>query len=270
MQTWPRVQAFGDGKPLLFLHGWAANGDFFVHQKPLARKGFRLVLPDLPGHGPNAEPDRTLAIHDLSAALAADMAARAPDRPVLVGWSMGAAVALDYLARADALPVAGLVIIDMTPKVANSDDWRFGLANGQDEAAMIRAADEMEHDWPAFAPRIGRALFARTPSPAPKMVERVSRAFAANDPATMAALWRSLARADFRERVATLRLPMLAIMGRQSRIYGPALAEWYRGLGGDITVASIENAGHAPQIEQPDHVNALIGAFANRVFSGTT
>lgn len=257
-----RVQVFGEaGRPVVFLHGWSAHGDFFTAQKPLAGQGLRLIIPDLPGHGPGATPDAGLTIADLSAALAEEIAARRLDRPVLVGWSMGASVALDYLAREDAMPVAGLVIVDMTPKVANDATWRLGLANGQGAAEMCRAADEMERHWPAFAPRIAKALFARGAVPDPAALDLANRAFSANDPATMAALWRSLAGTDFRALVPALPMPVLAMMGEASRLYAPETGGWYAALGGRVALARIAGAGHAPQIEQPERFNARLLAF---------
>jgi pimeloyl-[acyl-carrier protein] methyl ester esterase len=262
-----RIRSIGEGKPLVFLHGWSANADFFEAQHTLARQGFRLILPDLPGHGPNATPNPRLTIPDLAAALAEYLAAEKLERPVLVGWSMGASVALDYLGRKDALPVGGLVILDMTPKVANTATWRCGLANGQGEAEMRAAAAEMEREWKAFAPRIGKALFARNRPADPDAVRQASEAFAANDPATMASLWRSLALLDCRATLSTLPCPVLAIMGAASRIYGPDLADWYRTQGPVVAVISVENAGHAPHIEQPEVVNAAIADFAARLSS---
>lgn len=260
MAGFRRVQVFGAGRPVIFLHGWSAHGDFFAAQAPLAGPGVQLVIPDLPGHGPGAMPDARLTVAGLSAALAADIAARKPDRPVLVGWSMGASVALDYLSLPDAVPVAGLVIVDMTPKVANDATWRLGLANGQGAADMLRAADEMEHNWPAFAPRIAKALFARGGVPDPAALKLANEAFAANDPATMASLWRSLAATDYRDLLARLAIPVLAILGEKSRLYAPDLAEWYRMQPG-VSVTRIAEAGHAPQIEQPARFNARLMDF---------
>lgn len=270
----PRILSMGTGRPLVFLHGWSANADFFRAQHALAGQGFRLIMPDLPGHGPNGAPAAALTIPDLASALAAYLVAEKLERPILVGWSMGASVVLEYLGREDALPVAGLVIIDMTPRVANSGElpapWRLGLANGQGEAEMRHAADEMERDWLAFAPRIGKALFARNQPADPDAVSWASKAFAANDPATMAALWRSLAVQDYQQTLSKLSCPVLAIMGAASRIYAPDLAGWYRAQGSNIqgpevSVISVENAGHAPHIEQPEVVNAAIVDFAKRV-----
>ena len=260
MAGFRRVQVFGAGRPVIFLHGWSAHGDFFAAQKPLAGPGVQLIIPDLPGHGPDASPDAHPSISDLSAALAMDIETRKLQRPLLVGWSMGASVALDYLSRPDAVPVAGLVIIDMTPKVANDATWSLGLANGQSAADMLRAADEMERNWSAFAPRIAKALFARGSTPDPAALALANKAFAANDPATMASLWRSLAATDYRDLLARLSIPVLAILGEKSRLYAPDLAEWYR-IQPCVSVTRIAEAGHAPQIEQPMRFNARLMDF---------
>lgn len=260
MTGFRRVQIVGEGRPVIFLHGWSAHGDFFAAQKPLAGPDVQLVIADLPGHGPEALADARLTIADLSAALAAEIAARRLERPVFVGWSMGASVAFDYLSRPDAVPVAGLVIVDMTPKVANDAAWRLGLANGQSAADMLRAADEMQHNWAAFAPRIAKALFARGSTPDPAALKLANEAFAANDPATMASLWRSLAMTDYRDLLARLPIPVLTILGEKSRLYAPDLAEWYQTQRG-VSVARIAEAGHAPQIEQPARFNVRLMDF---------
>lgn len=261
MMRFPRLEILGEGRPVILLHGWSAHGGFFEAQKVLAGQGMRLVIPDLPGHGPKALAHDDLTIADLSAALASEIAARKLENPVLVGWSMGAFVALDYLARKDAVPVAGLVIIDMAPKVSNDATWRLGLANGQGGPEMLRSADEMARNWPAFAPRIARALFARGSTPDPTALSFANEAMAANAPASMAALWRSLAVSDYRTLVSRLNVPVLAIMGEGSRVYAPGTGDWYAASGGEIMLRRISAAGHAPHIEQPELFNAALAAF---------
>jgi pimeloyl-ACP methyl ester carboxylesterase len=45
-------QVFGDGKPFLILHGWGSNSDRWVPvAEKIAEKGFRVIVPDLPGFG---------------------------------------------------------------------------------------------------------------------------------------------------------------------------------------------------------------------------
>jgi pimeloyl-ACP methyl ester carboxylesterase len=51
----------GDGRPLVLLHGFAATGRQWLDHGPaaaLAAAGYRVILPDLRGHGDSARPDR--------------------------------------------------------------------------------------------------------------------------------------------------------------------------------------------------------------------
>jgi pimeloyl-ACP methyl ester carboxylesterase len=102
----------GDGTPVVLLHGLASNARIWdgVAQR-LAGAGMRVVALDQRGHGESEQPaggyDFATGCRDLAAALDALGLAR----PVLVGHSWGANVALQYAAeRAEA--VAGLVLVD--------------------------------------------------------------------------------------------------------------------------------------------------------------
>lgn len=81
-----RVEA-GSGEPLLLLHGWGSDGgEWGQHVAPLAER-YRVIVPDLPGHGRSPALPRTTP-RTIAAVLAAEL-----DGPVVaVGHSMGAIV----------------------------------------------------------------------------------------------------------------------------------------------------------------------------------
>ena len=48
----------GEGKPLLILHGWGSkNENWRKVGEVLSNKGFKVIIPDLPGFGKSQEPD---------------------------------------------------------------------------------------------------------------------------------------------------------------------------------------------------------------------
>ncbi len=245
---------------MLLLHGWAASGDFFEPLHGLARHGLRLVIPDLPGHGPLAASDAELTIADLSEALSGLLDTM--PGAVLVGWSMGASVALDYIARHGAARVAALVILDMTPKVANAPDWDLGLSNGHRAEDMRRVSLALGETWRKFPPSIARSLFPLGGRADAARLARFEAALAANDGPTMAALWRSLAGLDQRALIGGLPVPLQLVLGGRSALYGPALARWYRDRLPAGHVRVLDDAGHAPHWDDPDAVGAVIRAAA--------
>jgi pimeloyl-ACP methyl ester carboxylesterase len=92
--------AFEPGRaPVVFLHGagmdhsvWASPARYFAHH------GHGVLAPDLPGHGRSAGPplDRVPGLADWLLAL---LDAARIERAMLVGHSMGAAIALEFTAR---------------------------------------------------------------------------------------------------------------------------------------------------------------------------
>jgi pimeloyl-ACP methyl ester carboxylesterase len=102
----------GDGAAVILLHGLASNARIWdgVAQR-LAGAGLRVAALDLRGHGESEQPaggyDFATVCRDLDAALPALRV----ERPVLVGHSWGANVALQYAAERDGA-VTGLVLVD--------------------------------------------------------------------------------------------------------------------------------------------------------------
>jgi hypothetical protein len=79
----------------------------------------------------------------------------------------------------------------------------------------------MEANWPAYAERVTAALFApRLPRDTP-LYRDAAAAIAANDGITMASLWRALVAADHRATLLALDIPVLALAGGESQLYGP-------------------------------------------------
>lgn len=257
------VREAGRGRPIVLLHGWSAHSGFFRPQMALAADGFRVIAPDLPGHGRDRRPKARLTIANLADALATFLEARDLADVVLVGWSMGATVALDYLDRYGAARVAGLVTVDMTAKLANDSDWRLGLKSGLDARVGERAARLMEADWAAYAPRIAGALFA--PGFAGAEAAWARAEVAANDAGPLASLWRDLVASDQRDAAARLAVPVLALAGGDSQLYGTAAAQVIAAAAPMGACRVIAAAGHTPHLEQPAAFNAELRAFVRRL-----
>jgi pimeloyl-ACP methyl ester carboxylesterase len=102
----------GNGQAVLLLHGLASNARIWDGVAPrLVGVGLRVIALDLRGHGASDQPgwgyDFTSVGHDLSAALGG----LGLERPVLVGHSWGANVALQFAADRPGA-VAGLALVD--------------------------------------------------------------------------------------------------------------------------------------------------------------
>ncbi len=94
------LEAGAGGRAVVFLHG--INGHLEVFLRNVARHveaGFRVVAPDLLGHGHSGKPDRPYEIDDYLDHLSAFLAERGIDRLSLAGTSLGGWIAARFAAR---------------------------------------------------------------------------------------------------------------------------------------------------------------------------
>jgi len=123
----------GLGPPIALLHGWAMNSRVFGSLMDRLSGQYSICGIDLPGHGASPWPPR---FHDL-ASLAALVGEALPQRAVLLGWSLGAMVALE-LARTQAARVSALILVGATPRFVAAAHWPYG--------AVPAILDHFEHE----------------------------------------------------------------------------------------------------------------------------
>ena len=101
----------GDGRPVLLLHGLASTCHIWDLVAPLLAADFRVVALDQRGHGLSAQVEDGFDFATVSRDAAALIAALGWERPVIVGHSWGADVALELAAAQPGL-TAGLIFVD--------------------------------------------------------------------------------------------------------------------------------------------------------------
>lgn len=101
----------GDGRPVLLLHGLASTCHIWDLVAPLLAEEFRVVALDQRGHGLSAQVEDGYDFATVSGDAAAFIESLGWERPVIVGHSWGADVALE-LAAAKPDMAAGLIFVD--------------------------------------------------------------------------------------------------------------------------------------------------------------
>lgn len=254
------IQEAGDpsGEPVVFVHGllgshlsWQAQIDSPALQR------YRLITYDLRGHGQSGRPsasqmytDGLRWADDLDAVIRTSKA----HRPVLVGWSLGAAVISNYLAKYGDANVAGVVYVGGVIEL---------------DAAQIQPHPEVYRDMSSFdlrtrldAERDFLALcFHRQPSD-----ETVQRLLA-NAALASFDMQRVVHRmtVDAAKGLQAVRKPMLQIYGEQDAlVHANASARRAQQLNPSIRTIFYSDTGHAPFLESPQAFNDdLVGFIAN-------
>lgn len=106
----------GNGPGLTFLHGFTQTGASWAPVVDLLRDRHRCSVLDAPGHGNSPDGARSLEA-------CADDIVETMDRSVLVGYSMGARMALTAAIRhCPTAKISGLVLVSGTPGIDDPDE----------------------------------------------------------------------------------------------------------------------------------------------------
>ncbi|WP_281985282.1 alpha/beta fold hydrolase [Thalassorhabdomicrobium marinisediminis] len=246
-------------QPVLLLHGWTMQGAIFDDVIARLGPGFDCHAPDLPGHGAASSQPATL---DACAQAVAGHLARWPDqRPLVLGWSMGATVAWRYIAQQGSDAIGGLMTVDMSPRMRPAPDWPFGLKDQTDDSIAETTA-RFERDWPGATYGIAATMFATAES-APGLSRSETRdRILLQEPNRMRPLWRDMVASDERATIPRIDRPYLVSCGAQSRVYPTAATDWIVEQAPQARRHVFEDAGHSPHLETPEAFVAVVRDFA--------
>lgn len=265
----------GAGRPLLFLHGWAAHAGFFAPQRDALAREFRVISPDLAGHRRSAAGSQApLTIERLADDLLALCRHLDLRDAVAVGWSMGAMALWSALLAGAEAHISGQIIVDMSPRILNGPGWQLGLKGGSTGGSAPggptgRTEKAMRANWAAVAPRIARRLFAGGLEAERAGLRRWAEAqIAAANGEAMARLWGSMLAQDYRPHLPRLGTPALVVHGALSQLYALGTAEFLAHSLPQARLCTFARSGHAPHLEEPETFNRMVADFARAVPGG--
>jgi non-heme chloroperoxidase len=124
-----RVRDWGQGKPIVFLSGWALPSDFWqYHIADLSGRGFRCIAYDRRGHGRSDDPSTGYNFDTLADDLASVLNGLDLNDVTLVAYSMGGGEAARYLSRHGSKRVSRVVFLAATtPFLLQTADNPIGV-----------------------------------------------------------------------------------------------------------------------------------------------
>lgn len=258
-------QELGTGAPIVLVHGWGVSGAGFECQAESLAARHHLLIPDLPSHGATSAFPRDGAFSLLADSLAVLIASRGLQRPIVVGWSLGAMVSWDLALRHPELEIAGLVAVDIMPRVLAAKDWRYGLGEAWMSEFDI-SLEAMRADWPGFCASFVPGIFAESNEERLReTIARLRRIAEQNDADGLVRIWQQLLAQDFRHKLRDLDLPAMLICGARTRLWEKGAARWMAEQFPNWHYHVFEQSGHSPHIEEPDRFNQVILEFAAEV-----
>lgn len=254
----------GDGKPLLFVHGWSLSSQIWFQQKEYFSSQYRCIAFDLRGHGRSMPSCSGYGIDIFASDVNLFFESLSLSEVTLLGWSLGALVALaSYPAVRERL--ASLVLVSATSKYCSSPDYPYGLPPKEPRSLSLLLkrnphkamdgfyrkmfADEL-HSEKGFA-SFERDVLPLLPSPCPE---------------AMIPVLQTLETADMRPVLSSIRKPALLIHGDRDLICPVDSSRYMSTQISGSQCAVLTGAGHAPMFSRSNEFNSTLAMFLENIY----
>jgi 3-oxoadipate enol-lactonase len=249
-------EVVGSGPAILMIHGFTNHGLVWAQQiADLLHAGYRVVMPDLAGHGLSQVADQKTTVDELAQDMVNLLDHLAIDRTIVCGLSLGGMVAqymaADYPTRVSALVVANSCVDSTAPDVvAANNSWieMFEKPNGP----LLR----MQTVWPQMLNERYRA--SPTADAFLASWKRINGKIPGSSFANVA---RGLQQFKSADRLKNIKIPSLVISGEFDRLFPPVVCKEIANLISGATFAVIGGAGHLSSLDSPKEFNELVLRF---------
>jgi pimeloyl-ACP methyl ester carboxylesterase len=251
------------GPPIVLLHCFACSLRWWDSMVPLLARDHRVIRVDLLGHGGSAKPQSGYAIPEQGSLVAAALGRLDMQGAVVVGHSLGGAVAVAVAEQASEL-VDRIVLIDEAPDSSFADTGFL--------ASLARVPVLGEALWRVRIDSLVKKGYEDRFAPGYEIADGFSdddQVVRDNDAMTYTAFDDIPGEADdytdeipLDERIQRIAVPPMVIFGSEDQVYDPSAAlSAYRDVPG-ARLETIDGAGHSPNVEKPRETARLIDAFA--------
>ena len=243
----------GDGPAIVLLHPFPAHHEFWLPVTEALASRYRLILPDLRGHGESGagEGPATMSKHakDLARVMDDASVGRAP----LIGVSIGGYLLFEFWrTRRDRVAAVGLC------------NTKAPADNPEARAARLQAAnDVLERGVEPFLQSMVPRLFGKTTRETrPDLIEGALRMMRQMSPEDIAQVQRGMAeRPDSTDTLKTINVPTLLLTGDEDIMTGTNEADIMRQHVAGSQLRVIPKAGHYSPWEQPAEATRLLRQF---------
>jgi pimeloyl-ACP methyl ester carboxylesterase len=242
----------GHGTVVVLLHGFPLDRTMWTSQQTALSSLYRVIAPDLRGHGQSDAPSGIYPMEDLANDVVELLDTLKINEPVVLGGlSMGGYVALALAVR-HAKRLRGLMLMD-TRAAADTPE----AARGREETA--RKVEEAGSAEPAVSGLLPKLFSPTTPQRRPELIARTKDQMLKTPVNGIVGALRGMAiRPDRTGDLGRINVPALVLVGLDDTITPPVEARQLSKALPNAELVEIPDAGHLSPLENPAPVNAAI------------
>jgi len=244
------TEVYGEGPALVMIHGWAMHSGVWRDFALQLARHCQVICVDLPGHG-RSEAIEPFSLQQIGNALLKAIPAQ---KFTVLGWSLGATVAMD-MAQRFPQRVQRLIVLAGNPHFVRKPDWPGVNAETLDNFAELLKVDVSQTLIRFLALQVNGLAHGKT------LLQTLKSAILECPPPSVDVLQSGLEilrTSDLREFLLRNRLPVHLIVGDKDTLIPLASAQTLQRLNPAIDVQVLASAGHAPFLS---HAEPLIAAI---------
>lgn len=245
----------GPGPVVVLLHGFPLDLSMWDAQRETIGSMYRVITPDLRGHGRTAAPDGIYPVDDMADDVIELLDALKISEPVVLGGlSMGGYIALSIAVRYPKR-LRGLMLMDTRASADSPEAARI-------REELAREVEETESAGPVVASMLPKLFGPAGTARRPELVGQMREVMERTVPRAVAGTLRGLAaRPDRTADLSRITLPTLVMTGSDDAMIP---IEESRAMSSAIPNAElviIPDSGHLAPVENPAPANAAILRF---------
>jgi pimeloyl-ACP methyl ester carboxylesterase len=242
-----------DDPPIMLVHGYPLDRRMWEPQIEALSDEFRIITPDLRGHGESQVTPGPNTMDILADDLKGLLDALGIPKVVLDGFSMGGYVVFSFFRKYPEF-VHSLLLLDTRPQ-SDSDDAK----KGREDMAQLAEREGVCSITERLIPRL---LSADTVANRQDVVDTVRTMITECPVEGIAGDLRGMAlREDSSDLLSKISVPTLIVVGDQDAITPPTESHMMASIISDATVVEISGAGHLSNLENPHDFGHAIHDF---------
>jgi 3-oxoadipate enol-lactonase len=250
-------EVLGSGPPVVLLHPFPANHEFWLPAAQALVSRYQLLLPDLRGHGESGAGEGPATMDKHAADLVAVLDQEHIRRAVLVGVSIGGYVLFEFW-RKSADRVAALVLSNTKAQADTAEGRALRL-----EAASRVMEQGTEPFLESMLPKLLGETTRRT---RPDLVQGALAMMQKMSPEDVAMVQRGMAeRRDSVEILGTMKVSTLVVTGAEDVLTGVGDAQLIERHIQGSQMKVVAKAGHYSPWERPEEVGKILRQFVDSV-----
>lgn len=249
--------SLGEGSPVVLLHPAPLDHRFWLPAAERLKDRFRLVIPDLRGHGWSQMGNSPISIPRLGADIQSLLDHLKVEKAAFVGCSIGGYVLFE-LWRTMPERVRTMVFCCSKPQ-PDSDEAK---TRRQATIAAIRTQGVASF----FDGSAENLLSSTAKQQQPHLFSEVRSMMMLTSEAAIAMQEGLAGRPDSMDTAKTITVPVLAIAAEEDKASSPAEVEALAKVVPQAEYRFLKGTGHLAAFEQPQEVATIMGGFLDRVY----